>query len=173
MAALSPEEKSTMVMVYTQNLLAHGGLVTKQGVRVSIWLRTQGVTEYIHLFKPSVIHFGSGGHKTLNYSEIYIPASTVIAFHMAPPASDPPDYAADELNRIMVPVTALVGAFQFKGNLRISSMSDLATSIEQAHIGWLSIYNVVVSNNFMPQMQPIQVPMILMNPKQVNLAIEG
>ena len=173
MATLSPDEKSTMVMVYTQNMLAHGELITKQGVRVSIWLRTQGVPEFIHLFKPAVLHFGSGGIKTLNYSEIYVPASTVIALHIAPPASDPLDYAADEKNRIMVPVTALVGTFQFKGELRISSLSDRTTSIEQAHSTWMSIYNAVVINHSMPQMQPIHVPMILINPKQVNFAIEG
>jgi hypothetical protein len=173
MATLSPDEKSTMVMIYTQNMLAHGELVTKQGVRVSTWLRTQGVPEFIPLFKPAVLHFGGGGVKTLTYSEIYVPASTVIAFHLAPPASEPPDYAEDEQNRIMVPVTGLAGTFQFKGYLRISSLSDLTTSIEQAHSSWLSIYNVDVMNHSMPQMQPIHVPMILMDPKQVSLAIEG
>ena len=73
MATLSPDEKSTMVMVYTQNMLVRGEVVTKKGVRVSTWLRTQGVPEYIHLFNPTVIHFGSGVVKTLNYAEMYVP----------------------------------------------------------------------------------------------------
>ena len=60
MASLSPDDKGTLVMVYTQNMLARGEVVTRQGVRVSTWLRTQGVPEYIHLFKPTVLHFGSG-----------------------------------------------------------------------------------------------------------------
>ena len=173
MAALSPDDKSTLVMVYTENFLARGEVVTKQGVRVSTWLRTQGVPEYLHLFKPAVLHFGASGIKTLTFAEMYLPVHTIIAFHMAPPAADPMDYAANEPNRIMVPLTALPGPFQFKGHLRISSLGSLSTSIELAHSAWLSLYDVDVSNHSMPQMQPIHVPMVLINPKQVSLAIEG
>jgi len=173
MVSLSPDEKTTMVMVYTPNMLARGEVVTKQGVRVSTWLRTQGVPEYIHLFKPTVIHFGSGVIKTLDYTEMYIPVSTVIAFHLAPPAAEPLDYAEDEKNRMQVPVTCLPGTFQFKGYLRISTQATLSSSLELAHSAWLSIYNVDVTNHSMPQMQPIHVQLILINPKQISLAIEG
>jgi len=172
MTALSPDEKSTLVMTYTQNMLVRGEVVTKQGVRVSTWLRTQGVPEYIHLFKPTVLHFGSGVVKALTYSEVYVPVSTVIAFHLVPPVTEALDYAADETNRILVPVTALPGTFQFKGFFRISTHASLSTSIELAHSDWSSIYNVDVTNTSMPQMQPIHVPMILINPKQVSLALE-
>ena len=173
MATLSPDEKSTLVMVYTQNVLARGEVVTKEGVRVSTWLRTQGVPEYIHLYGPSVLHFGSGVVKALTYKEIYVPISTVVAFHLTPPANESLDYAEDETNRVMVPVTALPGTFQFKGFLRISAKSDLSTSIELAHSNWSSIYNVDVTNHSMPQMQPIHVPLILINPKLVSLTIEA
>jgi len=148
-------------------------VVTKQGVRVSTWLRTQGVPEYIHLFKPTVIHFGSGVIKTLSYEEFYVPVSIVLAFHLAPPVSDPLDYDANETNRKMVPATSLLGTFQFKGSLRISSLGTLSSSIELAHSSWMSIYDVDVTNHSMPQMQAIHVPMILISPKQVSLAIEG
>jgi hypothetical protein len=83
------------------------------------------------------------------------------------------DYAADEMNRIMVPITALPGTFQFKGFFRIATNAALNNSIELAHSDWSSIYDVDVTNPSMPQMQPIHVPLILMNPKQVSLAIEA
>ena len=173
MTDLSPDEKSTLVMAYTQNMLVRGEVVTRQGVRVSTWLRTQGVPEYIRIFKPTVLHFGSGVVKALTYAEVYVPVSMVIAFHLVPPVSEPLDYAEDELNRIMVPITALAGTFQFKGYLRISAKASVSTSIELAHSDWSSIYNVDVTNLSMPQMQPIHVPMILMDPKQVSFAIEA
>jgi hypothetical protein len=173
MATLSPEEKSTMVMVYTQNGLYRGSVVTKQGVRVSTWLRTQGVPEYIHLFKPTVIHFGSGVIKTFSYGEIFVPVTMVQAFHLAPPLNEQLDYDKTETNRVMVPVTTLLGTFQFKGGLRISTLGTLSTSIELAHSSWMSIYDVDVTNHSMPQMQPIHVPMILMSPKQITIAVEG
>jgi hypothetical protein len=173
MTALSPDEKSTLVMAYTQNMLVRGEVVTKQGVRVSTWLRTQGVPEYIHLFKPTVLRFGSGVVKALTYSEVYLPVYTLIAFHLVPPVTEALDYAADEMNRIMVPITALPGTFQFKGFFRIATNAALNNSIELAHSDWSSIYDVDVTNPSMPQMQPIHVPLILMNPKQVSLAIEA
>jgi len=173
MTGLSPDDKSTAVMVYTQNMLARGEVVTKQGVRVSTWLRTQGVPEYIHLFKPSILHFGCGVIKTISHAEIYIPVSTILAFHLAPPVTESLDYAEDEINRVMVPVICLPGTFQFKGHLRISTLATVSTSIELAHSSWLSLYNVDVTNYSMPQMPPIHVQMILFNPKQISLAIEA
>ena len=173
MTSLTPDEKSTLVMTYTHNMLARGEVVTRQGVRVSTWLRTQGVPEYIHLFKPTVLHFGSGVVKALNYAEVYVPVATVIAFHLVPPVNEALDYTADETNRIMVPVTAMAGAFLFKGYYRISAKATLSTSIELAHSDWTSIYEVDVTNPSMPQMQPIHVPLILIKPNQVSLAIEA
>ena len=120
-----------------------------------------------------MIHFGSGIVKTLNYTEIYVPVTTVIAFHLAPPAAEPLDYAEDETNRVQVPVTCLPGTFQFKGYLRISTLATLSTSIELAHSAWLSIYDVDVTNYSMPQVPPIHVKMILISPKQISMAIEG
>jgi len=173
MTTLAPGEKSSLVMVYTHNMLARGEVVTMENVRVNTWLRTQGVPEYIHLLKPQVLIFGSGSVKTLTYSEIYVPVSMVIAFHTIPPSENQLDYANDEKNRVMVPATALVGTFMFKGKSRISSQTGFGTSIELAHSLWMSIYDVEVANPYLPQMQPIHVPMILINPKQVSLALEA
>jgi hypothetical protein len=173
MASLSPDDKSTLVMVYTQNMLVRGEVVTKQGVRVSTWLRTQGVPEFLRLFQPTVLHFGSGVVKPLTYKEIYVPVSTVIAFHLVPPTNEPIDYDENEANRIMVPISALPGPFHFNGYLRISSKAELSTSIELAHSAWSSIYNVDASSPSMPQMQPIHLNMVLISPKQVSLAVEG
>jgi hypothetical protein len=173
MATISPDDKKTVVMIYTQNMLVHGEVVTKQGVRVSTWLRTVGVPEYIHLFTPKVILFGSGAVKNFSYNEIFVPVTSLIAFHLAPPATDPMDYGQDETNRVMAPVTVLVGTFIFKGHLRISSKADVSTTIELAHSAWLSLYDVDISNPFMPQMQPMHVAMLVVNPKQIHLAVES
>ncbi len=173
MASLSPDDKSTLVMVYTQDMVVRGEVVTKQGVRVSTWLRTQGVPEYIHLFKPNLLQFGSGAVKSLAYAEIYVPVATVIAFHLVPPVTEELDYSADETNRVMVPATALPGTFLFKGFFRISEVASLSTSLELAHSSWLTIYNVDVTNPSMPQMPPIHVPMVLVDPKQISIAVES
>ena len=173
MYTLAPEEKTSLVMAYTHNTLIRGDVVTKEGVRVNTWLRTQGVPEFMHLLKPQVLVFGCGSVKSLTYTEIYVPVSTVIAFHLVPPVAETMDYSEDEKNRVMAPVTVLLGTFVFKGNLRISSTAGISTSIEMAHSAWMSIYDVEVTNPYMPQMQIPRVPLILVNPKQVSLALEA
>ena len=81
MKPLAPDEKLVPVMVYTQNMLVHGGLVAKENVRVSILLRTQGVPNYLHLHNAHAIVFGGTPPKSLSYSEIFIPTPSVIALH--------------------------------------------------------------------------------------------
>lgn len=173
MYTLAQGEKATLVMIYTESTLVRGEVVTTENIRVNTWLRTAGVPEFMHIIKPQVLLFGSGSVKTLSYSELFLPVAKVIAFHPVLPAENPLDYAEDEKNRLMVPITAIVGTFLFKAKLRISSMINLAASIEMAHASWSTIYEVEVSNPYLPQMPPLQVPMILISPKHVPLGLEG
>ncbi|MBI3738866.1 MAG: hypothetical protein HY258_07450 [Chloroflexi bacterium] len=171
MYTLAPDEKISTVMVYSRNKLIHGDIVTKNNVRVSIWLRTQGVPNYVHLLKPQVLLFGGSPAKSLTYNELFFPAERIIGFHLAPPASDPLDYDPDEANRIMLDVNLILGVFMLKGKVRVSTHADLATSIEVAHVGWLSVYDAEISNPFVPQMPAIKVPMLLVRPAQVSFGL--
>ncbi|HEX2698042.1 MAG TPA: hypothetical protein VHM28_10070, partial [Anaerolineales bacterium] len=139
MYTLAPDEKATTVMVYSRTKLVHGDLVTKENVRVSIWLRTQGVPNYIHLVKSQILLFGGAAPKSLNYDEYFFPTERIIGFHLAPPASDPLDYDPNEANRTMLDVNMILGAFILKGKIRISTHADFATSLEISHMNWLSI----------------------------------
>jgi hypothetical protein len=168
MENLAPDEKTTMVMFYTQNALIRGEVVTKENARVGVWLRTQGVPNLIRILKPSVLLFGGTPPKSLSYAEIYVPTVTVIGYHMAPPNNEPLDYDENEKNRSMEPISLLMGTFTIKGNMRISSAASIATSLEVAYNGWLSIYNAEISNPFLPQMPPMLVPMLLTSPSRVN-----
>ncbi len=168
---LTPDEKATTVMVYSQNALVRGDLVTRQNVRVSIWLRTQGVPNYIHILKPQVLIFGGTPPKNLSYQQIFFPVANIIGFHIAPPAADPPDYELNEANRTMVDANVLVGTFTMKGKVRISTQTDFATSIEVARAAWVSVYEADISNPYLPQMPVIHVPMLLARPEQVSFGL--
>ncbi len=41
MKPLAPDEKTAMVMAYTQNMLVRGEVIAKENARMSIWLRTR------------------------------------------------------------------------------------------------------------------------------------
>jgi hypothetical protein len=172
MYALTPDEKATLVMIYTQDMFVRGEVVTKETVRLNAWLRTEGMPEYMHLLRPQVIFFGGGSIKSASYPEIYVPTATVIGFHIAPPNAEGVDYAEDEKNRAMEPVTALVGSFFFKGKLRISAQTGIGSSLEASRSQWLSIYEVEVTCPYLPQMPAMNVELIIMNPKQVSFALE-
>ncbi len=170
MRALADDEKLKMVMAYTPNMLARGEMIANEGVRLSIWLRTQGVSNFVHLIKPQAILFGNGAPRTLTYSELYVPTKDVIAFHLAPPLADPMDYDANEANRAMEPITALVGTFMIKAKIRISTQTDLGTSLDVMHMKWLSLYDAEICNPNLPQFN-LRVPMLLVNSETVTFGV--
>jgi len=169
MYTLEPNEKTTTVMLYSQNTFVRGDIVAKENVRVSIWLRTQGVPNYLHLLKAQLVLFGGTPPKSIPYNELYFPVSQIIGFHLAPPLADPLDYdPASEPNLTMTDINLLLGLFTVKAKARISTRTDFATSIEVSRSAWLSIYEADITNAFLAQMPPIHVPMMLVRPEQVS-----
>jgi hypothetical protein len=172
MYVLRPDEKTTPVMLYTQQSLVRGEVVTKQSVlRINIWLRTDGAPRYLHILRPQALVFGGSPVKAHTYSEIYFPSSEVIAFHTLPPAEEPLDYETDEANRTMEVLELLVGTFVMKGKIRISTQTEIAVSLEVARVSWMSVYDVWISNPYLPQMPALQVPMVLVNPNHVAFGV--
>ena len=172
MYVLRPDEKTTPVMLYSQDTLVRGDVVTKQSViRMNIWLRTDGAPKYIHVLKPQVIVFGGTPVKPLTFSETYFPTSQLIGFHTYPPVDEPLDYEPDEANRMMQDVQILMGTFVIKGQIRISTQTELAASLEVARLAWLSVYDVEIVNPYLPQMPPMHVPMMLVNPDHVAFSL--
>ena len=171
MYTLTAEEKATPVMIYTRNTLIHGEVVTRESIRVSVWLRMDGAPEYMHLLKPQVLNLSGSATRMLTYSELYLPTSEIIGFHLTPPGHDPLDYDESEMNRRMQPVSVLVGNFIFNGAIRVSTQVDLGTSIISGRAIWMSIYNAKISSSYLPQMGEVQVPMLLVRPSKVNFAL--
>ena len=170
MRALAPDEKLVMVMVYTANMLARGEVIARESARVSIWLRTQGVPNFIHLHKPQVISFFGGAPKNYTYTEMFIPTVQVAAFHLAPPAQDPMDYDVSEANRAMAPLDVMLGSFLMRGQIRISTQTDVATSLDVMRSAWLSIYEVDVTNSLMPQFS-VHAPMMVVSPSFASFGV--
>jgi len=168
MYVLKPDEKTTPVMLYTHDTLVRGDAVSRQSLlRVNIWLRTDAAPKYMHILKPQVIVFGGTPVKPLSFSEIHFPTSELIGFHTLPPVDEPLDYDPNEANRMMLDVELLVGTFVVKGKLRISTQSDLPTSLSVTRIAWLSIYDAEIANPYLPQMPSMKVSMMLVNPERV------
>jgi hypothetical protein len=171
MYTLAADEKATTVLIYTENTLVRGELVTKQSARVSIWLRMQVQVNYLHIHSPQILAFGGPLTKSMINDEMYCPISSIYGFHVAPPADEPLDYDTSEPNRAMKDTNLLLGDFTVKGKLRISTHADFATAIEVAHSGWLSVYDAEVSPLFVPSFPVMTAPMMLVNPKVVSFGL--
>lgn len=143
---LEAGEKTTPVMVYTQNLLIWGDVVTKEAIRVGIWLRTSAIPSYILIYGVRIVSFSSGSPtKPQLFSELHLPSSQIIAFHIKPPAHDPLDYDTNEPMRKMQSTTALVGAFRFDGYLRMSTHTTLGRFLDVAKEAFVGMYDVDIT----------------------------
>jgi hypothetical protein len=167
MYTLGPEEKVSVVLAYTQTGLVRGEIVTRESVRINTWFRTDSAPDYIHLHKSQWLQVSGGALKTLAYTELLMPVPLIIWFHLAPPAQEPLDYNVREDNRVNKSVTILLGLFVVNGNVRISTQTDLVTSLQISHSPWISVYEAEISSPQLPQMPPLQIPMLLIRPTQV------
>jgi len=171
MYTLAPDEKATVVMIYTQNSLVRGELVTKQSARINIWLRMQSQVYYVHIHKPQVVVMGGGLTKSVVYDELHFPIAQILGFHPVHANNESLDYDADEPNRAMKDVNLLLGSFNVKGKLRISTHTDFATTMEVAHSGWLSVYDAEVLPLFVQGFPTMHAPLMLVNPMYVGFGV--
>ena len=171
MVQLTPDEKSTTVMVYSRDRLIHGDLVTRQSVRVSILPRMQALANYLHFFKAQIWFFGGGEPRLLKFEEYFFPVERMIGLHIAPPAADPLDYEAGLVNRGLCDLSMMLGVFMVKGKILASTQVGMGANLEQAYKSWLSVYEAAVSSPLLPQMPVLHVPMLLVRPSEVSFGL--
>ena len=159
---LGAGEKATPVMVYTLTTLTRGEMITKEQLRVSTFLRTQAAPEFVGLYNAHVLVFGGrSGIQQASCPEYFIPTQQILAYHLVPPAKDPPDYDPSEPNRKMEPATVLIGTFRFFGNLRMATQSNLSKFLEVARESFFSFYDVEITNPGLPSASALKVPIVL------------
>jgi len=168
----APDDKLTPVFVYTPNLFVRGQVITKENMRVSTWLRTSAMPEYVHLFDVQALVLGGGQPHSVSYDEMLVPTPQIAAFHLQPPAKDPIDYDETEQNRKMEPVAALIGSFSFFGHLRLATQITVGKSLEINRSTFLSYYDVKISNPAIPNMGTMSVFMTLIRPEYVYFGMK-
>ena len=164
---LAADEKITPVMIYTVDSLVRAGVVTKENIRVSIWLRMAGAPEFIHLRNANVLVFGTS-LQSQNFPDYFISTPQVLAFHLLPPATDPVDYDETEMNRKMESLTVMVGTFRFNGHTRMSTQTDLATHLSIMRSPLISIYDIEITNPNLQAMGVLKVPFALVRTNGVT-----
>jgi hypothetical protein len=165
------DERVSSVMLFTATDMIWGEVVTKTSLKVSLWLRSQAIPQFIRLYNASVMQVGmTGAAKPHFHHQLYVPSIMVNAFHLKPPAADPLDYDANEPMRKMEPTTAIIGQFRFDGSFRMSTHTELERFLEVSKEAFASLYDVTITCPVMPNMTPIKVPFTLVRESGVYFA---
>jgi len=168
---LVDDEKATLIMAYTQNSLVRGELVHRPAIRLSTWLRTQTAPEYFPLYNAQIIIQGlTGSLQSYTFQEYFLPVQQIIAYHIAPPALDPPDYDPSEPNRKMEPVTVLAGTFRLTAHIRMAIQSNTAKYLETSRENFISLYDVDISNQALPAFGVLHVSIVIARLKMVFIS---
>ncbi len=170
MYELKENEKLTPVVVYAENMLIYGKLVTKKIVRVSILLRTDSAPNYLHLLNAQIIHADQSA-KRKAFNELFFPTALAIGFHVAPNEEINLDYDSQEANRQMATVQTTMNSFSIHGKIRISSQTEMSASLEVLRTTWLSLYDATVTNPYLAQMK-IETPMLLVRPEKIAFGVD-
>lgn len=168
---LGPDDKAALVMIYTPQNLYWGDVIVKQMVRVSTWLRTNTAPNSVRLLNAkSMLSTTTAPLKPMAFDEVHIFTSEIVAFHLMPPAMDPVDYDTREPNRKMEPITAMVGPFRMDGLLRMSTMANLDKYVEVTREPFTGVYDVEITNPYMPAFKMLKVPYVLISQSKAAYA---
>jgi len=157
--SVADDEKVAAVMLYTVYAIIWGEVVVKQVIRVSTWLRTNVAPSKFVLFNAKmVLTTSTGSIQPVVFHEMVVPTSEVRAYHLIPPATDPVDYDVTEPNRIMLPVSVMIGSSRINGKIRITQNSNMQKYLDVTHESFTSIYDAEISNSLLPVLGTLKVP---------------
>lgn len=160
---VEPDERVSTVMLYTESYLIWGEVVTKTSIRISTWLRSASVPQYIFVHDANLLRLGGAGTpRPQVYKEFFLPSNQVLAFHLKPPAADPLDYDPNEPMRKMSPTTILIGWFRFDGFVRMSTHTNLERFLDVGKEEFMGFYDITITNLAIPGMAPIKTPFALL-----------
>ncbi|MCL4869579.1 MAG: hypothetical protein KJ063_11465 [Anaerolineae bacterium] len=149
---LSEDDKATPVMVYTQNEMIWGDVVTPKAIRIGIWFRTDMAPGIVNVYAAhSLSLWNDGPERPAAYNHIAIPIGLVTAFHPMPNVKEQLFYDPQEPNRKMETVIATVGLLQVRGYLRLATTSTLRQFMDVNRDVFTSLYDIEVSHHRMPQ----------------------
>jgi hypothetical protein len=166
--ALAEDEKITMVMVYLDQGIVWGNVITKSQIRVSTWLRTTAAPDFMTIYQANfLLTYGGVAQKPVVYPVIHIPTPKILAIHIMPPNSDPLDYDPTEPNRKLEKAGMILGGFIFEGFIRIASISNLNSYIDVTREEFSTLYDLTITCRPIPSLGTMKVPYALIRQSAV------
>ncbi len=165
---LAEDEKITMVMIYLDQGIVWGNVLTKSQIRVSTWLRTSAAPDFITIYQANfLLTYGGTAQKPILYPVMHIPTPKALAFHIMPPNADPVDYDPTEPNRRLEKAGLILGGFIFEGFIRLSSISNLNSYIDVTREEFTTLYDLTITCRPIPSLGTMKVPYALIRQSAV------
>lgn len=138
---VGPEEKATQVMVGTPDMLLWGDLITKQAVRMSIYLNTLA-EDFIPLHRVKVLFMAPTQQVApVEKRTLFVKQEEILLFLTMHDTEPLPD---ETETRKYEPIEILVGSYQVEGKLLKSPFSTLENMLMVTRATYLPIYEATV-----------------------------
>jgi hypothetical protein len=139
--ALSSEEKTTQVMVGTPDMLLWGDLITKQQVRMSIYLNTLA-EDFIPLHRIKMLFMAPAQQVApVEVPTIFVKQEEILLFLAMHDTEPLPD---ETETRKYGPIEVFVGSYHIEGQLLKSPFSTLENMLMVSRAVYLPIYEATV-----------------------------
>lgn len=139
--ALSPEEKASQVMVGTPDMLLWGDLITKQQVRMSIYLNTLA-EDFIPLHRVKLLFLAPTQQVApVEKPTLFVKQEEILLFLAMHDTEPLPD---ETETRKYEPIEVFAGSYQIEGNLLKSPFSTLENMLMVSRAPYLPIYEATV-----------------------------
>jgi hypothetical protein len=171
--SLGLDDKVAPVMVYTALGLIWGEVIVKKQIRVSTWLRTNAAPDDICIYNAKVLITTTPVNppRPMMFPEIHVANPQILALHLLPPEKDPLDYDPTEPNRVMTPITAVVGTFRFDALMRMAAISNLKKYLEVTRENFTALYEADIYNPTVPALGTMHVPFVLVRQSTTMFAL--
>ena len=138
---LSPEEKATQVMVGTPDMLLWGDLITKQAVRMSIYLNTLA-EDFVPLHRVKVLFLAPTQQVApIEKPTLFVKQEEILLFLAMHDTEPLPE---ETETRKYEPIEVFVGSYQIEGNLLKSPFSTLENMLMVSRATYVPIYEATV-----------------------------
>jgi len=170
---LKDDEKLSAVMVYTAYHIYWGDVLMKKQFRTGTWLQTSAIPDYLALTNNKTIStFPGSSLKPISFTEVHIPISQVLIFHVTPPDEDPIKFDPSEPNMQTLNAILQIGNYEIDGKIRISSKINPTQYLQITHEAFYSVYDSIIHCPTMPEMGAFKVPFTIARIQESVLSIK-
>ncbi len=164
---LGPDEKATQVMIGMSDVLVWGNLVTKETVRMSVFLNTLA-EEFVPLHDVKVLFLAPSQQVTpMARASLYVKLEEIVLFFAM---NDQEPLPEETETRQYVPIEAIAGSYQLEGKILKPPMSTLQNMLLVSRAMYLPIYEATIRHVAKPWLGTLTARLVQVQRNRLTVA---